>query len=189
MHRPQEILDFWTGIGPEGWYAVSDSVDNEIRHRFGDLWEEAREGGFAGWQAAPEAALAYLILTDQFPRNMFRGEARAFATDRLALACARQSVDRHFDDHIDGALRQFFWLPFMHSEDPEDQARAVAIFTAKMPGDHVTHARAHAEVIRRFGRFPYRNAALGRATTPEEARFLDEGGYGALVRSLTGRPA
>ena len=185
MHQPQEILDFWTGIGPQGWYAVDAAVDDTIRHRFGDLWEEAREGGFADWQASPEGALAYLVLTDQFPRNMFRGDARAFATDSRALACARRALDGHFDDHVEGEIRQFFWLPFMHSEDPADQARSVAIFREKMPGSHVLHARAHAEVIRRFGRFPYRNAALGRQTTPEEAQFLDAGGYGALVRSLS----
>lgn len=186
MHQPQEILDFWTGLGPRGWYAVDAAVDDAIRHRFGDLWEEAREGGFADWRAAPEGALAYLILTDQFPRNMFRGEARAFATDARALDCARHAVAQRFDDHVEGPIRQFFWLPFMHSEDPADQARSVAIFEARMPGDSALHARAHAEVIRRFGRFPYRNAALGRASTPEEERFLAEGGYRTVVAALSG---
>ena len=132
--------------------------------------------------------LAYLLLTDQFPRNMFRDEGRAFASDPLARHVATFAWHKKIDLGIDPPLRQFFYLPLMHSESIVDQDRCVALFKARMPdaANNLLHARAHREVIRRFGRFPYRNAALGRQTTPEEQAFLDGGSYGAIVRELGG---
>ncbi len=189
MPLQTEILAFWRDLGPAGWYAVDAAVDRTIRDRFGPHWEAARTGAFGDWGATAEGALAYLILTDQFPRNMFRGDRLAFATDGIALATAGRSIAAGLDRAIDGALRQFVYLPFTHSEHLSDQDRSVALFQAWEPeGENLPHAEAHRDVIRRFGRFPYRNAALGRATTPEEQAFLDAGGYAAAVRARGGLP-
>lgn len=182
--RAREVLEYWNALGPEGWYAGSEAIDTAIRERFATDWDHARRGGHSNWLSSASGFLAYLILTDQFPRNMFRGEARAFATDARALEAAIRAVQHGFDQQVDGPLRQFFYLPMMHSEYGVDQDRCVALFTARMPGDNLLHARAHREVIRRFRRFPFRNAALGRANTPEEVAFLEQGGYGAIVRAL-----
>ncbi|WP_371056044.1 MULTISPECIES: DUF924 family protein [unclassified Rhodosalinus] len=182
------ILSFWLDeVGPDEWYKADDALDEEIRRRFLPLWEGACEGRFAMWLTYPAGSLAYIILTDQFPRNMFRGEGRAFATDRAALAAAKSAIHRKWDLRIDEPARQFFYLPLMHSENLCDQDRCVRLIHERMPetgADNLTHAKAHREVIRRFGRFPYRNAALGRANTAPERAFLDEGGYGAAVREL-----
>ena len=176
--RPEEILSFWIDqTGEAGWYRQSDALDAEIRRLYLDLWEEARTNGL-GWAPNPKTALAKLILLDQFPRNMFRGDARAFATDRLALARAKSAIELDWDLRFTGPERQFFYLPFMHSEISSDQDQCVRLVLLSLGRtDTLTHARAHREVIRRFGRFPYRNAALGRRTTPPEAKFLDAGGY------------
>ena len=183
-----EITGFWRETGPAGWYSADPALDAAICSRFLPDWEAARDGGREGWCDGPEGALAYLILTDQFPRNMFREDPRAFATDARALAAARRATAAGWDGAIAGAIRQFFYLPFMHAEDPAAQEAGIALFAERMPeaGENLLHARAHAEVIRRFGRFPHRNAALGRTTTAEEAAFLAAGGYPALVRQLQG---
>ncbi|MFN3937616.1 MAG: DUF924 family protein [Gemmobacter sp.] len=188
MSDPVEVLDFWLDeVGPEGWYNGGEALDAEIRERFGDLWQAAAEGGLDHWVAGPAATLAYLVLTDQFPRNMWRGQAKAFATDGRALAAARRAVAEGWDMEAPEPERQFFYLPFEHSEDPADQAEAVRLIGTRMPetgAENLLHARAHEEIIRRFGRFPFRNAALGRSATPEEQAFLDAGGYGAVVRAM-----
>jgi len=183
----QTVLEFWLDeVGEAGWYAGGEDLDARVRDRFEGLWTRATEGALAFWLTYPSGILAYCILTDQFPRNMFRGTAQAFATDRLALAAARVAVDRDWDLRIDPPARQFFYLPFEHSEMPADQDRAVRLIRVRMPGADETllHARVHREVIRRFGRFPFRNAALGRADTPDETAWLSAGGYGATVKSL-----
>ena len=183
----QEVLGFWLDeVGETGWYGGGADLDARVRDRFESLWSRATEGALALWLTYPSGVLAYCILTDQFPRNMFRGTAGAFATDRLALAAARVAVDRDWDLRIDPPARQFFYLPFEHSEMPADQDRAVRLIRVRMPeaADTLLHARAHREVIRRFGRFPFRNAALGRADTPDEAAWLAAGGYGATVAAL-----
>jgi uncharacterized protein (DUF924 family) len=188
MTGVEEILGFWLDeVGPKGWYAVDDDLDRTIRDRFLDTWEGATEGRYALWLTYPTGALAYIILTDQFPRNMFRGSARAFETDAAARAAAKSAIHRGWDTRIDEPARQFFYLPLMHSENLCDQDRSVRLILERMPetgGDNLKHARAHREVIRRFGRFPYRNGALGRADTSAERVFLDHGGYGAVVRDL-----
>ncbi|MCE6961992.1 DUF924 domain-containing protein [Cereibacter sphaeroides] len=187
---PVAVLDFWLGeIGPEGWYSVDAAVDQEIRDRFGDLWQAACDGGLEHWCEGTVGSLAFLILTDQFPRNMFRGEALAFATDPLARDAARKAIAAGWDLGAPEPERQFFYLPLEHSEAPEDQATAVRMFEERMPetgAEGLLHAHAHAAIIARFGRFPFRNAALGRASTPEEEDFLSAGAYAAEVRRLRG---
>ncbi|MGN6517412.1 MAG: DUF924 family protein [Rhizomicrobium sp.] len=172
---PQEIIDFWTAtVGEQRWYAVEPELDDLIRARYEDLWKDARAGKLADWEAAPEGALALLIVLDQFPRNMFRGKADAFASDALARDVARRAVDRGFDLRIARPIRQFFYTPFEHSENMDDQDRSVALFAKGIGLDHYTHPYVleHRAEIQRFGRFPSRNVALGRRSTPEEAEFL-----------------
>ncbi len=188
MVGPEEILSFWLDeVGPKGWYAQDDALDASIRERFGATWEEASAGKFSFWLTYPSGALAYLILTDQFPRNMFRGEGKAFSTDRAALAAAKSAIDKCWDMKIDEPARQFFYLPLMHSENLCDQDRCVRLLCERMPKtgtSNLLHARAHREVIRRFGRFPYRNVALSRAMTGAEAAYVSDGGYGVTMREL-----
>ena len=186
--RPEAVLGFWLDeVGPEGWYEADEARDAIVRERFGRVWERATEGALSLWLTHPTGALAYVILTDQFPRNMWRGQARAFASDRAALAAAKAAVDRDWDRRIDEPARQFFYLPLMHSECLPDQQRCVRLMLTRMPGtgaSNLLHAKAHREVIRRFGRFPHRNEALGRESTRAEAAFLAEGGYGGVVRAM-----
>lgn len=188
MSDPIEVLDFWLGdVGPEGWYKADDALDDDIRGRFSDIWQAARDAGLEHWVQGPAGALAYLIVTDQFPRNMWRGHGDAFATDARARDAARRAIAAGWDMQVPVPERQFFYLPFMHSEDPEDQRTCIGLMLERMSeGDDPTalHARAHAEIIARFGRFPYRNAALGRKTTQDEQAFLDGGGYGLIVQAL-----
>jgi len=187
--RAHAILDFWTEIGPPGWYAGGEALDTRIRDIFLADWHEAAAGGNRSWLSCAEGILAYLILTDQFPRNMFRGDARSFATDAKARTVAMRAWQHQLDLSVAEPMRQFFYLPLMHSETTFDQDRCVCLMASRMPESGATnllHARVHREIIRRFGRFPYRNAALGRVTTPEEQTFIDEGGYGALVRAFGG---
>ena len=189
MVTPEEVLRFWLDeVGPKGWYQTSDALDEEVRERFASAWENARAGAYGLWLTYPTGTLAYVILTDQFPRNMFRGEGRAFATDRAGLTAAKVAINRGWDMRINEPARQFFYLPLMHSENLCDQERCVRLICERMPEHgpgNLLHARAHREVIRRFGRFPYRNAALGRVSTTPEQAFEAAGGYGALVREVT----
>jgi uncharacterized protein (DUF924 family) len=187
MSDPVEVLDFWLGeVGPAGWYAGGEMLDLECRMRFGDLWQAAHDGGLEHWVDGAAGTLAYLVICDQLSRNMHRGSALAFATDGRALAAAKRAVAEGWDLAAPEPERQFFYLPFEHSEDPEDQARAVQLMSERMVSDPemALHARAHQAIIARFGRFPFRNAALGRLTTPEEADFMANGGYMAEVNRL-----
>ena len=188
MTTPEEVLQFWLDeVGPEGWYQPPAGLDDTIRDRYGAAWQAASEGAYGLWLTHPSGALAYIILMDQFPRNMFRGSGEAFASDRVALAAAKVAVERKWDLKIDPPARQFFYLPMMHSECLSDQERCVRLMKERMheAGDNLLHAKAHREVIRRFGRFPYRNDALSRSTTAPEAAFVDEGGYRAALDSVT----
>jgi uncharacterized protein (DUF924 family) len=188
MVGPEEVLSFWLDeVGAANWYAQDDDLDAEITRRFGSAWEGAREGRYSLWLTYPSGALAYIILTDQFPRNMFRGSSRAFSSDRIALAAAKAAVDRRWDMRIDEPARQFFYLPLMHSENLCDQERCVRLMCERMPeygASNLLHARAHREVIRQFGRFPYRNEALSRSSTGPEMAYVSGGGYGETVREL-----
>jgi len=180
------IIRFWIDeIGPPGWYAEDDALDARIRARFEAPWRAGLEAGAAPFGGGAEDALAALILFDQFPRNMFRGRAEAFATDPLALDLARAAIDADLDTRIDLPARQFFFLPFMHSEDLAVQDAGIDLIASRLGmADTHLHARAHRAVIARFGRFPYRNAALGRQNSAEEQAFLDAGGYGAILRQV-----
>jgi uncharacterized protein (DUF924 family) len=189
MSDPVEVLEFWLNeVGPDGWYAGGDAVDRLCRDRFADLWQAVHDGGLEHWVDGTVGTLAYLILTDQIPRNIHRNSALAFATDGLALAAAKKAVAAGWDMQAPEPERQFFYMPFEHSEDPADQALSVRYLTERLASDPdmALHARAHQEVIARFGRFPTRNAALGRASTPDEAVYLADGGYMAVVNRLKG---
>ena len=191
MTTPQDVLEFWLEeCGPSDWYAQDDALDARIRDRFQAKWEEAEDGGLGLWLTVASEALAYIILTDQFPRNMFRGDARSFQSDALARSAAKMAVDRDWDLKVDVPARQFFYLPMMHSETLSDQDRAVRLFSSRMPGtDNEVHARAHRQIIRDFGRFPYRNEVLGRQTTAAEQEFLDAGGYRVALQTAQAESA
>jgi uncharacterized protein (DUF924 family) len=175
--RPDDVLAFWRAAGEDKWFTKDDAFDAEIRARFLPTYEAAAAGKLGAWEETAEGALALAIVLDQFPRNMFRNSARAFAADPLARAVAERAIARGFDQGYPPAERSFFYLPFEHSEHPDDQARCVALIRACGDADLLKWAELHAEIIRKFGRFPHRNALLGRATTPAEQAFLDEGGF------------
>jgi uncharacterized protein (DUF924 family) len=172
-----DVVAFWRNAGPKRWFEKDFAFDQEIRERFLDVHEAAADGKLTAWERNAEGALALLILLDQFPRNMFRNDARTFATDPMALAIAAGAIVRGFDAQVPAELRRFFYLPFEHSEDLADQERGLAFYKAAGDADGLKWAEIHADIIRRFGRFPHRNAVLGRATTPEEQAFLDGGGF------------
>ena len=188
METPDSILSFWLDeIGPDGWYQPPEGLDETIRARFEETWQGAMDGRFGLWLTYPSGALAYIVLLDQFPRNMFRGTGRAFASDEIAKAAAKQAIHRGWDMKIDEPARQFFYMPLMHSECMSDQERCVRLMKERMPetgASNLMHARVHREVIRRFGRFPYRNDALSRRTTDAEQRFVAGGGYGEVLQEF-----
>jgi uncharacterized protein (DUF924 family) len=177
---PDEVVAFWRNAGPKAWFAKNDGFDAELRRRFLDLHMSASRGELSGWADTAEGALALLLLLDQFPRNMFRGSAHAFATDPLARSVARAAIDRALILEVTPDLRPFFALPFEHAENAEDQAFSIEIaerLAADGDTDTLKWARIHKDIIDRFDRFPHRNAVLGRKTTSEEQAFLDEGGF------------
>ena len=188
MIKPEDILAFWLDEKtPEDWYMGGDELDQEIRDRFGEAHKNACDGAYSLWLTYPSGTLAYIILLDQFSRNMFRGTPQAFATDGLAKAAAKVAISRGWDLKIDEPARQFFYMPLVHSECLSDQDRAVRLIMTRMPETgqgNLLHAKAHREVVRKFGRFPNRNEALSRETPEAEAVFLEEGGYGATVEAL-----
>ncbi len=182
----EDVLDFWfRECGPDDWFGGGEALDARIRSRFEDAWRQARAGRLARWRASARGSLALVVLTDQFPRNMFRGQGLAFATDPLAREAAGQAVARGFDMTLAMPERGFLYLPFEHSESVTDQSRAVRLIASRTGSDELAlHARAHRAVIRRFGRFPFRNEALGRRSSVAEAAWLAAGAYGAEVRAL-----
>lgn len=188
MVKPEDILSFWLDeVGPDGWYREDAALDAEIRDRFLKTWEKAQEGALSLWLTYPSGVLAYIILMDQFPRNMFRGDAKAFSSDKAALAAAKCAIDKGWDKRIHEPARQFFYMPLMHAESQMDQDRSVRMMLIRMPEtgtENLKHAIAHREIIRRFGRFPYRNEALHRHTTEHEAEYFQEGGYGTILREV-----
>jgi uncharacterized protein (DUF924 family) len=174
---PQDVLAFWRAAGEDKWFKKNAEFDDEIRARFFSTYEAAAAGQLSDWTEIADGTLALVLVLDQFPRNMFRGDRRAFATDPLARAVATRAIERGFDRDMPLADRQFMYLPFEHSETIHDQDRCCALFTATGDADKLKWAQLHADIIRRFGRFPHRNAALGRDTTAEEQAFLDGGGF------------
>ena len=174
-----DVLDFWWAAGPQKWFVQNDAFDEEIKSRFGELHGEAAAGKHDGWAASPCGALALILVLDQFSRNLYRNDARAFAQDGAALAIAETVVAQGIDRAYPMPAKQFFYMPFMHAEDIDAQQRCVDLFRATGNQDSEYFALVHLDVIRRFGRFPHRNAVLGRKTTPEEADFLAKGGFSA----------
>lgn len=177
IDSPRDIIDFWSAAGPDKWFTKDPAFDDEIRTRFLAAHEAAAAGRLSEWERSADGALALTILLDQFPRNMFRGGGRAFATDPMALATVKRAIAKGFDTQVDPKLRSFFYLPFEHSENLTDQEQGLALYRAAGDADGLKWAQIHADIIRRFGRFPHRNAALGRETTAEERTFLDAGGF------------
>ena len=174
---PADILTFWRDAGRDRWYSRDDAFDAEVRQRFFELWRKAAAGELSSWEASDDGALALTLVLDQFPRNMFRGDAMTYASDPLAREVAGRAIDRGVATRIEPALLEFLYMPFMHSEYLPDQLRCVELFRCTENAENIGYAEQHAEIIRRFGRFPHRNRMLGRPTTPEEQAFLDAGGF------------
>ena len=169
-----DVLRFWFAeLQPQQWFTKDPGLDECIRRRFLGVHERAAAAPDSELVAEPRTALAGVIALDQFPRNMFRGAARAFATDAKALALADNAVSRGFDAGLSPNERLFLYLPFQHAEEPAMQARSLALFQALGNPEHTTHAEAHKAIIDRFGRFPHRNAILGRCSTAAEKAFLN----------------
>jgi uncharacterized protein (DUF924 family) len=177
----ERVLGFWLDeVGPAGWYEVDEAVDRRCAAEFGRLMEDALAGRLSAWQAAPPGTLALLILLDQLPRNAFRGTAGAHSGDGRARAVAKAAIARGDDLRVPEPERQFFYLPLMHSESLPDQHRCVRLVLMRLPesgADNRHHGILHRDVIRRFGRFPSRNRALGRADAEAERGYRAAGGY------------
>jgi uncharacterized protein (DUF924 family) len=173
----EDVLAFWLTAGREHWFEPDEAFDAAIRQRFAATYENAVAGRLSVWQNLPDGALALAIVLDQFPRNMFRNSALSYAADALARSVAGRAIAKDFDQRVAMPQRQFFYLPFEHSEELADQERSVALMRATGDADLLKWAELHADIIRRFGRCPHRNSVLGRTTTPEEQAFLDGGGF------------
>ena len=163
-----EVLKFWFGLSNDEWWRGGPDLDHRIKQRFLKLWAEKRQLPVESFLEDPLTALAAVILFDQFPRNMFRGHADQFATDHLALAVAKQALEKDFDEELERQERAFLYMPFQHSENLADQKRSLLLFTELGDEYLLGYARKHHDVIERFGRFPHRNTILGRAPRPEE---------------------
>jgi uncharacterized protein (DUF924 family) len=162
------VLKFWFGLNPKQWWDGGPELDHRIRQNFLKLWSAKRQLPVDAFLTDPLTAVAAVILFDQFPRNMFRGHAEQFATDHIALAISKAAIDRGFDEELQKAERKFLYMPFQHSENLDDQNRAVLLFTEIGDEEQISYATKHRDVIKCFGRFPHRNAVLGRAPRPDE---------------------
>lgn len=182
----QDILTFWFADETKArWYDSTLAFDALCRDRFGALVDQARKGELAAWEESADGALALCLLLDQMPRNMFRGEPRAFETDPKAVVVANAAIEKGFDQQLGIERRKFLYLPYMHSEVLEDQERSVALSLVLNDENALAYAKDHADTIRRFGRFPHRNAILGRKSTEEEVAFLADGAkdYGQSAKA------
>lgn len=176
--QPRDVLDFWFAAGKEKWFAKSDEFDAEITTRFRAAHEAARDGAHDDWAQSAEGLLALIILLDQFPRNMYRGSPDMFAADPKAVEMSKLALERKIDGEVPQAAKPFVYMPLMHSEELEDQELCVKLFQGDPAlKENVAYAIDHRDIVARFGRFPHRNAILGRVTTPEEQQFLDDGGF------------
>jgi uncharacterized protein (DUF924 family) len=178
---PENILNFWVAeIGPDRWFKADPALDAMTREQFLGIHEQAARGGLKEWEETPEGVLCLMLLLDQFPRMMFRGTVRAYATDEQALELARTAIIRHFDDRIDKSYKLLFYLPFAHAENAGDQ-RLASFYIRERTKEQawIDISEKSLRTIRRFGRFPDRNEVLGRESTPEETEFLKAGGDGA----------
>lgn len=171
-----EVIRFWFDeLSVDDWFGSSADIDEQIAERFQELWEEQKAKVASDFLTTPDTALAAIILFDQFPRNIFRDTAEAFATDHLALQIAKEVIDRETDHKLTEDQWMFVYMPFMHSEDLEDQTRCLGLFTALGNENNITFAKAHRDIIVQYGRFPHRNAVLGRETRPDEQAAIEQG--------------
>ena len=186
--NPEFILNFWLDeVGPDCWYIFDESLDGLIKKKFKETLQNILLGGHSLWLTYPSGALAYIIILDQFSRNIFRGSKSSFAADRIAIAASKQSIKYEFDLKISEPARQFFYMPLMHSENLYDQEKCIRQILQKLPSsgnDLLKHALAHRELIRSYGRFPSRNGQLGRTTTLLEQEYFDHGGYQAVLSRI-----
>ena len=180
MVAKETVLQFWfEEHGREDWFKKSDEFDEKIRDRFLSGYEQAAAGGLDDWRQSPLGCVALCLVLDQFPRNLFRDDPRSYATDAAALAVTGLALDRGFDRDaaLTGVHRLFLYLPLEHSEDLADQRRCVALIRERIGDpDFIDYAERHLRIVERFGRFPHRNAVLGRTSTPEEVAFLEQPG-------------
>lgn len=175
--RPRDVLDFWFAAGWEKWWKKSEAFDGDVRQRFGDVYREAVAGSLDQWMDEPQGALALVIVLDQFSRNLFREDHRAWTQDARALGYAREAIRRRFDVELPATIRNWIYMPFMHSEDVAVQEEGLAYFARLENPEVMKFAEEHADIIRRFGRFPHRNQVLGRVSTSAEQDFLSAGGF------------
>lgn len=170
---PEQVLDFWFAEPSRArWFNSTPDYDQEVRERFADAWEQARHDRLAGWEQSADGALALVILLDQLPLNMFRNQPHSFSTEAQSRRVAGRAIERGFDRRLPAERRAFLYLPYMHSEFLADQDRAVELFALAGLDNNLKWARHHREIIRRFGRFPHRNAVLGRESTRAELEWL-----------------
>ena len=185
---PEFILNFWLDeVGPNCWYNSDDSLDGLIERKFKETLQYILSGGHSLWLTYPSGALAYIIVLDQFSRNIFRGSKSSFAADRIAMSASKQSIKYEFDLKINEPARQFFYTPLMHSENLYDQEKCIRQILQKLPlsgPSLLKHAQAHRELIRSYGRFPNRNSQLGRTNTLFEQEYFDHGGYQAVLSRI-----
>ncbi|MDB6177155.1 DUF924 domain-containing protein [Paracoccus sp. Z330] len=173
LKTPLDISNFWFAAEMQPyWFKKSDDIDRQIIQLFAETYEAAHAGRLSDWAHDCESALALVIVLDQFPRNMFRNSSRSYESNDLALTVARRALENGCDGKVDPTRRQFFYLPFMHSEDLDDQNKSVALYEALGNAHSLHFAKEHRDIIARFGRFPHRNAVLGRQNSPEEEAFL-----------------
>lgn len=177
MSDAASVLEFWLDAGPKTWFSKSDTFDASIKQQFGALHEKAASNELSDWENEPDSALALILILDQFSRNLFRNDARAFAQDALCLRITKSALSHEFDRKVDPPVKQFFYMPFMHSESIIDQRHCVSLFHAAGFLENLKFAILHRDIIERFGQFPHRNSVLGRPTSPAERSFLDGGGF------------
>ena len=174
---PDTVIAFWRDAGKDRWWKKNDDFDSEVTLRFMATWLAASRAELASWESSDEGLLALIIVLDQFPRNMFRGDPRSYATDAQALAVAQRAIGVGVDGRVEKDFQQFVYMPFMHAEQLAHQLRCVELFRAAENTFNLKFAEEHADIIRRFGRFPHRNKILDRDTTKAEQVFLDSGGF------------
>ena len=175
--RPEEIFLFWKDAGPDKWFQSDPAFDAEVRARFSETYEAGLRGELDGWERSTYGAFALVILFDQFPRNMFRGTPKSFASDEKAKQIAERAIAAGRDKAVDAEVHTFFYMPYMHSEKLADQERCVAFMAKEGKPENVKYAEIHRDAIARFGRFPHRNEILGRKSTREEIAYLEGGGF------------
>lgn len=175
--RADEIINFWRDAGAKRWFGKDQSFDDMCEIGFEDMCDKAARGELDQWMQSANGALALMLLLDQMPRNIHRGEAQAYAGDEHARKLASLAIGEGYDQQVGEPLQQFFYTPFMHSESLDDQNRAVELYQALPADDADKWALHHHRIIEQFGRFPHRNAILGRKSTAEEQAWLDQGGF------------